>query len=129
MYKLKVNSDGQVVLELQGIPTEVEKKEIEKLIAPDGYVMATYMNRIKALGLYTEQSVQPKTATPEEIKVVIEPKKKGVRCSKCNNGWLNNRSIVSERQAGYIGKRLNKEVKVGDAFRQCSNKDCGLIEE
>ena len=34
-YKFGISSEGRAYLELTAIPTDVEKKEIDELIAPD----------------------------------------------------------------------------------------------
>ena len=127
-YKLGVNSQGNVYLEVTGIPTVEEKKEIDNLISPDGFIMAQVFKKLRVLREYVQDLSKPAEkkenkvedfsgnsslqGTPQPAKSTA--KKPLGKCPKCNRSTLAER-IVKNGKAENIGK----------TFLACINKECG----
>jgi len=115
-YRLRVSSVGKVELEVTSVPTEVEKKEIDKLIAPEGFIMAQTLKKLRALGSYATATVAPVTTTTVE-----QPKPKYDECPQCKRNTL--------------AERITKQGKnKGRRFKSCFHEDkstgqkCGYFE-
>ena len=111
-YKLVLDSRGYVALELEGIPTEAEKKSIDELIAPDGFIVTQTFKKLKTLGEYVSDVVRPApTQTASQApSPAPAPKTQYDKCPTCG------RNTVSEHTVTKVGKNTGRK------FKSCFNK-------
>ncbi len=127
-YKLSVKSNGIVELEVSSIPSEAERKEIDNLIAPDGFIMAQVFKKLSTLGEYIKditksspaQSQAPqgsnKATSSNYSKPSYTPSANKSPLSKCDQCGRNTIAVRTVKKEG-----ANK----GKTFRVCINEECG----
>jgi formate dehydrogenase maturation protein FdhE len=111
--KLVLRSDGLVCLEIENnVPNEAEKKMIDELIAPEGYIMAQTFNKLKTLGSYVVDINQANITTTSKPQVKpedVEDKPKYEKCPVCGRDTVSTKTVKKEG--------ANKGLK----FKSCFN--------
>lgn len=104
-YTLTVGTQG-VNLSVTSIPTAEEQKEIDSLIAPEGFIMAQVLKKVQVLGEYAGQKGEgAKEAKKEDYKPKAEV------CPACGNN-----SVVT-----HIVKK--EGANKGRKFKSCNHKE------
>lgn len=122
-YKIVVTGDQRAWAEFDSIPSAKEREDIKTILA-DTFVTVQVMKQLKLITGYIGEQIKSEVPTPKEE----TPKKVLPICPACGRKSLLTKKVVSEKQATFLKHRLNKDLKVGDTYLECINKECKKVQ-
>lgn len=115
-WKLKVSSTGEVALEVTAVLNDEERKAVDNLISPEGFIMAQVFKKLRSLDGYIKDLSGQRAVVAEE-----QPKQEAKKpygkyaptvCPVCNNNTLHEYTVKKEGP--------NK----GKKFKMCKTEGC-----
>src|SRR3990167_6013876 len=112
--RVEVSTDEVRVI-VDEIPTEEQKKVIENLIAPDGYIMKIVLAQLEVLNSYNQPVKSVDKEPPVQVKIFE-------KCPKCGGGLYAKKKdgtpykVQRDKQANFFKERFELNLKVDTVY-------------